>query len=140
MHFHDSKVKKKIYIYIHTHTHIHTHTLFCSHSCSLHFYFLALYNWPLKHTGWNYKGSLIYRFFLVVNTTVLYYMITVGWICKYHRTKDIRNHDTKHAESLQSCPSLCDPTDYSLPDSSALGIFQARILELVAMPFSRECF
>ena len=130
--------KLKLYIYIYIYTYIHT--VFCFHSCSLHFYSLALYNWPLNHTGWNYKGSLTYRFFSVVSTTVLCCMITVGWICKYHRTKDIRNHDTKHAESLQSCPSLCDPMDYSLPDSSALGIFQARILELVAMPFSRDSF
>ena len=33
--------------------------------------------------------------------------------------------------------TLCDPMDYSLPGSSAHGIFQARTLERVAMPFSR---
>ena len=38
---------------------------------------------------------------------------------------------------LQSCPTLCDPVDRSLPDSSAHGILQARILERVAMPFCR---
>ena len=37
----------------------------------------------------------------------------------------------------QSCPTLCDPVDYSLPGSSAHGILQARILEWVATPFSR---
>ena len=37
----------------------------------------------------------------------------------------------------QSCPTLCDPMDSSLPDSSVLGIFQARILEQVAISFSR---
>ena len=37
----------------------------------------------------------------------------------------------------QSCPSLCDPMDYSLPGSSVPGILQARILEWVAIPFSR---
>ena len=36
----------------------------------------------------------------------------------------------------QSCPSLCDPLDYSLPVSSVHGIFQARILEWVATSFS----
>ena len=35
-----------------------------------------------------------------------------------------------------SCPSLCNPTDYSLPGSSVHGIVQARILELVAISFS----
>ena len=38
----------------------------------------------------------------------------------------------------QSCPSLCDPMDYNLPDSSVHGILQARVLEWVAMPFSRR--
>ena len=32
-------------------------------------------------------------------------------------------------QSLQSCPTLCDPMDYSPPGSSVYGIFQARILE-----------
>ena len=40
-------------------------------------------------------------------------------------------------QSLQSCPSLCHPKDCSLPGSSVYGIFQARILEWVAMPSSR---
>ena len=37
----------------------------------------------------------------------------------------------------QSCPTLCDPMDCSLPDSSVHGILQARIQEWVALPFSR---
>ena len=41
------------------------------------------------------------------------------------------------AESLQSCPTLWNPVDCSLPGSSVLGIFQTRILEWVAIPFSR---
>ena len=36
-----------------------------------------------------------------------------------------------------SCPTLCDPMDYSLPGSSIHGIFQARILEWVATSSSR---
>ena len=39
--------------------------------------------------------------------------------------------------SLQSCPTLCDPMDCSLPGSSAHGILQVRILEWVAMSSSR---
>ena len=39
---------------------------------------------------------------------------------------------------LQWCPTLCDPLDCSLPDSSVRGILQARILEWVAIPFSRH--
>ena len=42
-----------------------------------------------------------------------------------------------HANSLQSCPTLCDPMDCSLPISSVHGILWARILKWVAMPSSR---
>ena len=41
------------------------------------------------------------------------------------------------AESLQSCLTLCDPIDGSLPGSPVPGILQARVLEWIAMPFSR---
>ena len=37
----------------------------------------------------------------------------------------------------QSCPTVCDHTDCSLPGSSVHGILQARILEWVGDPFSR---
>ena len=37
----------------------------------------------------------------------------------------------------QSCPTLCNPVDCSPPGSSVHGILQARILEWVAIPFSR---
>ena len=39
------------------------------------------------------------------------------------------------AKSLQSCPTLCDPTDGS-PQSAVPGILQARTLEWVAIAFS----
>ena len=41
------------------------------------------------------------------------------------------------AQSLLSCPVLCSPMDRSPPCSSVHGILQARILEYVAIPFSR---
>ena len=37
------------------------------------------------------------------------------------------------SEVAQSCPPLSDPMDCSLPGSSAHGIFQARVLEWVAI-------
>ena len=40
------------------------------------------------------------------------------------------------AKSLQSCPTLCNPTDGSPPGSSVPGILQARTLEWVAISFS----
>ena len=39
------------------------------------------------------------------------------------------------AKSLQSCPTLCDPTDGSPPGSPVPGILQARILEWIAISF-----
>ena len=42
-----------------------------------------------------------------------------------------------HAKSLQSCSTLWDPKDCSLPDTSVHGILQARMLEWVAIPYSR---
>ena len=40
------------------------------------------------------------------------------------------------AKSLQSCPTLCDPIDVSLPGSPVPGIVQARTLKWFAIPFS----
>ena len=40
-------------------------------------------------------------------------------------------------EVTQSCPTLCDPINCSLPGSSVHEILQARILEWVAIPFFR---
>ena len=42
------------------------------------------------------------------------------------------------SESAQSCLTLLDPMDCSPPGSSVHGILQARILEWVAIPFSRR--
>ena len=41
-------------------------------------------------------------------------------------------------EVSQSCPTLSDPTDCSLPGSSIHGIFQARVLEWGAIAFSEK--
>ena len=43
------------------------------------------------------------------------------------------------AKALQSCPTLCDPTDGSPPGSPVSGILQARTLEWVAISFSNAC-
>ena len=44
----------------------------------------------------------------------------------------------KKSEITQACPTLFDPLDCSLPGSSILGIFKARILEWVCISFSRR--
>ena len=40
------------------------------------------------------------------------------------------------SEVAQSCPTLSDPMNFSLPGSSVHGIFQARVLEWGAVAFS----
>ena len=40
------------------------------------------------------------------------------------------------SEVIQSCPTLCDPRDCSLSGSSIHGIFQAGVLEWIAISFS----
>ena len=42
------------------------------------------------------------------------------------------------AKSLQSCPTLCNPIDGSPPGSTVYRILQARILEWVALSFSKQ--
>ena len=44
------------------------------------------------------------------------------------------------SEVTQSCPTLSDPTDYSLPGSSIHGIFQTRVMEWGAIAFSSNHF
>ena len=46
-------------------------------------------------------------------------------------------HRQQKLKVAQSCPSLYDPTDYSLPRSSLHGILQARTLEWIMIVFSR---
>ena len=45
--------------------------------------------------------------------------------------------EKSESEGAQSCPTLCNPMDCSPPGSSVHGILQARILEWIAIPFSR---
>ena len=44
------------------------------------------------------------------------------------------------SEVAQSCPTLCDPMDCSLPGSSVHGVFQAKVLEWGAIAFSLYLF
>ena len=43
----------------------------------------------------------------------------------------------REREVAQSCPTLCDPMDCSLPGSSVHGVFQARVLEWIAISFAK---
>ena len=48
-----------------------------------------------------------------------------------------QEYTESESEVAQSCPTLCDPMDCSLPGFSVHGVFQARVLEWVAIAFSR---
>ena len=61
-------------------------------------------------------------------------MILLGH--RTHCIEDQVNISHAAANSLQSCPTLCDPTDGSPPGSPIPGILQARTLEWVAISFS----
>ena len=52
--------------------------------------------------------------------------------CIIHR---VAQSSVQFSSVAQSCPTLCDPIDYTVH-----GVLQARILEWVAFPFSREIF
>ena len=58
--------------------------------------------------------------------------LSFGWMLRFSSPL----HHAAAAKSLQSCPTLCDPTDGSPLGSSVPGILQARILEWVAISFS----
>ena len=76
---------------------------------------------------------------------------TLKSLLKHHSSKSINssvliiNHANllislvihRKREVAQSCPTLCDPMDCSLPGSSVHGIFRARVLEWVAIFFCR---
>ena len=49
----------------------------------------------------------------------------------------IPHESESESEVIQSCPTLCNPMDCSLPGSSFDGIFQARILEWLAISASK---
>ena len=55
-----------------------------------------------------------------------------GW----QRMRWLESITDLRAQSLQSCPTLCDPMDHGPPGSSVHGILQAKILEWVAVSFS----
>ena len=61
----------------------------------------------------------------------------VGFLKKFSRTLFMQLGDYMGAKSRQLCPTLCNPLVCSPPGSSVHGILQARILEWVAISFSR---
>ena len=59
-------------------------------------------------------------------------------ISLHHPRMELTCSSPLHAKSLQSCRTLWNPRGCSPPGSTVLGILQARILEWVALPSSRD--
>ena len=59
------------------------------------------------------------------------------WRLQKFWSEGLKVGEWKWKEVTQLCLTLCDSMDCSLPGSSVYGIFQARILEQVAISFSR---
>ena len=82
-----------------------------------------------------YTHASIFIFFLQVD-------IKYFWHLSLKKKKISFFHwiDVKWSEVTHSCPNICNSMDCSLPGSSNHGIFQARLLEWVAISFSRGIF
>ena len=80
----------------------------------------------------NFFAETLVLFFFIVRSVMSIHQTCVppGYVL----------YEVKWSEVAQSCPTLWHPMDCSLPGSSVHGIFQARILEWVAMPSSRGIF
>ena len=73
------------------------------------------FSFPILHSG-NHSWSCCLLVQHIVGNNIMYNM---------------------HAKSLQSCLTLCDPMDCSQPDSCVHGILWVRILEWIAISYSR---
>ena len=88
-------------------------------SCKTHF----------KQGGKKKPNSVSYQ---SLGTVQCYqYRRIYGWVSQRHQLS------VQWSEVDQSCPTLCDPMGCSLTDSSVHGIFQATVLEWIAISFSR---
>ena len=89
-----------------------------------------LFGWSIHKCVWGVKIPhiivlLLISLFILVNICFTYCgapMLPMLGACE--------------SEVAQSCLTLCNPMDYSLPGSTVHGIFQARILEWIAISFS----
>jgi len=83
--------------------------------------------------------SVLYHAEILVNSKYVYIYIYMAESFRFSPEADttLLIGSCMRAKLLQLCLTLCDPIDYSPPGFSIHGIFQARILEWVAMLSSR---
>ena len=86
-----------------------------------------------KFSGWNFKEK---QDICVASKCLLQKYLLTALVVRTHVHKYLDTCSSRNwTEVAQSCPTLWDPTDYSLPSSSVHRIFQARVLEWVAIFF-----
>ena len=83
-----------------------------------------------------YFYCLDLEYYFIRNQTICLIIFSFSKICSHYNIYQIMC--LYETVVTQLCPTLCDPTDYSPPASSVHGILQARIVEWVAIPFSRR--
>ena len=88
---------------------------------------------PVPSSDDNWGNSIVH-----VWVCVYVYECVYMCVCTYCNTDICTSQRKSESEVTQLCLTLCNPMDCSLPGSSIHGIFQARILEWVAISFSRR--
>ena len=83
--------------------------------------------------GYAFSPANKWQGLMLLLSLFLFYCFIILSSCLEFRWDDLKNV----CEVAQKCLTLCNPMDCSLPGSSVHGIFQARILESVAISFSR---
>ena len=114
----------------------------CSDLSALVFHSCVNMKFPVDIRCWVSLQVLLYHLHIFFDEVFLY--IFYSFLCNKLYFKVIlesKQNWVKGIESesevAQSCLTLCNPMDYSLPGSSVHGIFQTRVLEWVAIAFSR---
>ena len=91
--------------------------------------------WVWLHSYDNYLSIKIIDFSASDLIQKLYFLTSL-FLIKRRLSFTGKQWLTTTTKLLQSCPTLCDPTDGSPPGSAVSGILQARTLEWVAISFS----
>ena len=121
--------------------------LFAIFSDTLCIYANRCYWWPVNPPSWNLHEAIEFvwldyccvpSIYVSAKHTVDTQWTTVEWMIKlWNMNEGLSAYSVWMSEVSQSCPTLCDPLNCSLPGYSVHGILQARILEWVAISFSR---
>ena len=91
-----------------------------------------------SQTQWSNRAQQTHSIYVLPGTIATSFIYIVSFNPQGNLFSLLSSLCAMHVQSLQSCPTLCDPMDcMDPPGSSVHGVLQARILEWVAMPSSR---